>query len=66
MNHAKVGVSTDASRPYTIFGDMNQEGALSGECNISQNPRGGLFYVVEDKDLTKSVTKLISPPPPVP
>ncbi len=29
-NHAKIGVSADSGHPYTIFGDLNQQGALSG------------------------------------
>lgn len=27
-NHAKIGISKDSSRPYSIFGDENQQGAL--------------------------------------
>lgn len=61
-NHAKIGVST--SGKYAIFGDMNQEGSLSGpKCNISQNPRGGLFFVVEDATLAKAVGGLMTPLP---
>ena len=65
-NHAKVGVSTDAGKPLSIFGDMNQQGALSEgaaykgqKCSSSQNGRGGTFYVVNDAGLFKSVTDLI-------
>lgn len=70
-NHAKIGVSTDARRPYSIFGDMNQEGTLTPmldpkdknatipTCKISQNPRGGLFYVVNNKKLFKSMSSLL-------
>jgi hypothetical protein len=62
-NHAKVGVSTDASRPLSIFGDMNQQGTLSpqgkGGCALSQNGRGGLFYVVNDSTLWSSITSLL-------
>jgi hypothetical protein len=48
-NHAKIGVSTSGTHSYAIFGDMNQQGSLSGpNCKSSQNGRGGLFYVVED------------------
>jgi hypothetical protein len=57
-NHAKVGVST-GSHNYAIFGDLNQQGALSGKCNSSQNGRGGLFYVIEDATLAKSVRDLL-------
>jgi hypothetical protein len=59
-NHAKIGVSTSASHSYSIFGDMNQQGTLSGaNCASSQNGRGGLFYVVDDKDLNDAVKNLI-------
>ncbi|MBI3516769.1 MAG: hypothetical protein HY060_22285 [Proteobacteria bacterium] len=59
FNHAKVGVSTTGSHPYVIFGDMNQQGALSGNCKSSQNGRGGLFFVVENAKLHDSVAELI-------
>lgn len=69
-NHAKIGVSTDVARPFSIFGDMNQEGGLRVDCDAAQNPRGGLFYVVEDQDLFQSLTGLLkgstaprNPPP---
>jgi hypothetical protein len=58
-NHAKVGVST-GMHPYSIFGDMNQQGSLSGpKCESSQNGRGGLFYVVDDAPLADAVKGLI-------
>jgi hypothetical protein len=45
---------------YAIFGDMNQQGTLDGlNCKSSQNGRGGLFYVVDNKDLANSVADLI-------
>jgi len=66
FNHAKIGVSTDSTKPYTIFGDMNQQGALypgedysTQKCSSSQNGRGGTFYVIQSKELTNSVTSLI-------
>jgi hypothetical protein len=59
FNHAKFGVSISGSKPYAIFGDMNQQGALSGNCRSSQNGRGGLFYVIEDPTLAKSIKGLI-------
>lgn len=59
FNHAKLGVSTSGSKQYAIFGDMNQQGALSGNCKSSQNGRGGMFYVVDDAALAKSVKALI-------
>jgi hypothetical protein len=59
-NHAKIGVSLFARNPFSIFGDMNQQGALSGgNCASSQNGRGGLFYVLDDKELFDSLTDLI-------
>ena len=60
-NHAKIGVSLPgADKNYAIFGDMNQQGSLSGpNCKSSQNGRGGLFYVVENKELSESVSALI-------
>jgi hypothetical protein len=58
-NHAKVGVST-GSHTYAIFGDMNQQGSLAPpRCPSSQNGRGGLFYVVDDAPLFRSVQDLI-------
>jgi Deoxyribonuclease II len=58
-NHAKVGVSTGDPK-YSIFGDMNQQGTLSGpKCDSSQNGRGGLFYVIDNATLAASVGSLI-------
>jgi hypothetical protein len=59
FNHAKIGVSTSGNHHYAIFGDMNQQGALSGNCSSSQNGRGGLFYVLDNKSLSDSVAALI-------
>jgi hypothetical protein len=56
-NHAKIGVSTPAK--YAIFGDLNQEGTLSAPCNVSQNTRGGIFFVVENEALSASLGKLM-------
>jgi hypothetical protein len=59
-NHAKIGVSIDSNRPYVIFGDLNQQGTLSGDnCASSQNGRGGTFYIVNNKDLYNSLANLI-------
>jgi Deoxyribonuclease II len=58
-NHAKIGVSTSGTHHYTIFGDMNQQGAISGKCNSGQNGRGGLFFVIDDAELADSVSALI-------
>jgi hypothetical protein len=58
-NHAKIGVST-GSHTYAIFGDMNQQGSLSGpNCKSSQNGRGGLFYVVDNAQLFGSLQALL-------
>ncbi|GAB5417551.1 MAG: hypothetical protein Crog4KO_08230 [Crocinitomicaceae bacterium] len=70
-NHAKLGVSTDPSKPYSIFGDMNQQGALSPQvdpdskdksptCWISQNARGGMFFVMDDAAMYKSLYRLLN------
>jgi hypothetical protein len=58
-NHAKLGVSISNATHLSIFGDMNQQGAVSGNCGSSQNGRGGLFFVVNDEALTTSLTALI-------
>jgi len=61
FNHAKLGVSTSSTNHYAIFGDMNQQGTLSGSnCASSQNGRGGTFYVVTSPQLSDSLTSLIS------
>jgi hypothetical protein len=60
FNHAKLGVSTSGTEHYAIFGDMNQQGTISGDnCASSQNGRGGLFYVVDNTSLWESVSSLI-------
>ena len=65
-NHAKLAVSTDSTRPYSIFGDMNQDGALTKnyaykgqQCNVSQNGRGGTFYVLDNRNMFESLTSLL-------
>lgn len=58
-NHAKIGVSISNAKHLAIFGDMNQQGAVTGNCASSQNGRGGLFFVVENPALTTSLTALI-------
>jgi hypothetical protein len=59
QNHAKIGVSKSDNAPLSIFGDMNQEGALEGKCQLSQNGRGGLFFVVENETLSKNIKLLL-------
>lgn len=59
-NHAKIGVSLDPSQPYAIFGDLNQQGALSGQkCSSSQNGRGGTFYIINNQALFAGLTNLL-------
>jgi hypothetical protein len=61
FNHAKIGVSISGGTPHSIFGDMNQQGTLSGtNCGSSQNGRGGLFYVIDNRELSESVKRLIA------
>lgn len=67
-NHAKIGVSVSGPPWYSIFGDLNQQGALADdpatrdrdECESSQNGRGGLFFVLTDRRLHDSVAALIA------
>jgi Deoxyribonuclease II len=60
-NHAKLGVSTSGKLPFAIFGDMNQQGTLSGStCSSSQNGRGGLFFAMVNSQMSGSLTTLIS------
>ena len=60
FNHAKVGVATAENDNHSVFGDMNQQGAVSGaNCSKSQNGRGGLFYVLENKELHDSLKNLL-------
>jgi hypothetical protein len=60
-NHAKIGVSISGDHHYSIFGDMNQQGAVSGpKCSSSQNGRGGLFYVIDNPALFEGLKSLIA------
>lgn len=66
-NHAKVGVSMDPTKPFCIFGDMNQQGTLAPAttkagtttCSRAQNPRGGTFYVLNNLQLYNSLAQLL-------
>ena len=62
FNHAKIGVATAGPNHDAIFGDMNQQGdaLTAGDCDSSQNGRGGLFYVIDDAGLFNSVKDLIT------
>lgn len=60
FNHAKIGITTAGNARLSIFGDMNQQGSLSGSnCASSQNGRGGLFYIVENQTLADGIASLI-------
>jgi hypothetical protein len=59
FNHAKIAVSTSSDTHFSIFGDMNQQGAISGNCKSSQNGRGGLFYAIDNAPLSESLTDLL-------
>jgi hypothetical protein len=60
-NHAKIGTAASGDDHYVIFGDLNQQGSLGPptKCDASQNGRGGLFFVLKNKDLHDSVNALI-------
>lgn len=70
-NHAKLGVSLDPNKPYAIFGDMNQQGTLNPTtdresehpdektCWISQNARGGMFFVMSHEGMYRSLYELL-------
>jgi hypothetical protein len=60
-NHAKIGVSSgEDEHNYVIFGDLNQQGTLDGpHCDSSQNGRGGLFFVLQDAQLSNRVRDLL-------
>jgi hypothetical protein len=62
FNHSKIGVATAGPNHEAIFGDMNQQGdaLVAGDCDSSQNGRGGLFYVIDDAGLFNSVRDLIT------
>ena len=59
-NHAKIGISLTGPANFTILGDMNQQGALAGNCASSQNGRGGLFLLVDNAAFKQSIGDLIS------
>jgi hypothetical protein len=57
QNHAKIGVAK--GKDLAIFGDLNQQGSLSGRCKSSQNGRGGMFYVLNDRQLSSDMAALM-------
>jgi hypothetical protein len=60
QNHAKIGVTTSGDKHYAIFGDLNQQGTINPpKCDRSQNGRGGMFFVVENKELFDTVSGLL-------
>jgi len=65
FNHAKIAVSTTGNTHYAIFGDENQQGALTSDltkngCNSSQDARGGTFYVLQNDELATGIGALIA------
>jgi hypothetical protein len=58
-NHAKLGVAIDPASALVVFGDENQQGSLTDKCQRSQNGRGGLFFVLENKALADDVRSLL-------
>jgi hypothetical protein len=59
-SHGKLGVSLDDSQRFTIFGDMNQQGDITGKkCDSAQNGRGGLFFVLTEPQLYQSMRDLL-------
>jgi hypothetical protein len=72
-NHAKIGVSTTATDHYAIFGDENQQGVVSPippsasdkdgvKCDASQGGRGGMFFVMQNAQLSSDMSGLIRAP----
>lgn len=66
FNHAKFAVDDVENPSIAIFGDMNQQGAITPgsayqnqKCSSSQNGRGGTFYVIRNKILAKNLAALI-------
>lgn len=63
-NHAKIAVATGDEADTVIFSDMNQDGTLtplngSSACDASQNKRGGMFFLVKNKELHDSIAGLL-------
>lgn len=60
-NHAKIGVSISGDHHYSILGDMNQQGDISGS-KFSGNPngRGGLFFAMDNATLFEGLRSLIA------
>jgi hypothetical protein len=59
-NHAKIGIADSGNERYVIFGDLNQQGALTPpDCGASQNGRGGMFFVLKNKALYDGIHDLI-------
>ena len=62
QNHAKVGVVTSGRTSFSIFGDLNQQGTINpvkGKCDASQNGRGGMFFVVKNDELFKTLSDML-------
>lgn len=65
-NHAKLAHSLGSGPKLAVMGDMNQQGALNpddnpqGTCDLSQNARGGLFFIMEDASLHADLVHLMT------
>jgi hypothetical protein len=61
-NNAKFAVSTAEDQDYAIFGDLNEQGVLSGTCSSAQNGHGGVFFVVNNRGLADSLKGILGVP----
>jgi hypothetical protein len=61
LSHAKVGTASSGDEHYVVFGDLNQQGSIGPPtpCDSAQNGRGGLFFVLKNKELYDSLANLI-------
>ena len=53
---------TSGPNHFAIFGDLNQQGTINpvkGKCNSSQNGRGGMFFVVKNDELFKTLSDML-------
>jgi hypothetical protein len=59
-NHAKIGVSLIADKPYVILSDMNEVSPIPETCSKHQTARGGLFYIIKNKQFWQSMSDLLT------